>query len=199
MYGGCFDPEFEDDSRQFFREVAEGRYVLLFSPTVVRELADAPVRLKQVLDKLPRQCLELTQQSEEVRDLVRAYIEFGVVSRPFVSAGEHVASATVAGADLAVTWDYKHILQVKKIMAYEAIDVLRGYTPPRLASPSQLVQVQKMPVCVEMKWEIQRRLKDKYEGVPEEEARRIQMEKILADPVFGPLFRDAVRPPHRRG
>ena len=42
--------------------------------------------------------------------------------------------------------------------------------------------------CVEMKWEIQRKISEKYAGVPEEEARRRQWAEILADPIVGPLL-----------
>ena len=42
--------------------------------------------------------------------------------------------------------------------------------------------------CVEMKWEIQRKLQERYAGVPEEEARRKQWEEALADPILGPFL-----------
>lgn len=42
--------------------------------------------------------------------------------------------------------------------------------------------------CVEMKWEIQRKIHKKYAGVPEEEARRRQWAEILADPIVGSLL-----------
>ncbi len=41
--------------------------------------------------------------------------------------------------------------------------------------------------CVEMKWEIQRKIRNKYAGLPDREARKRQWEGILADPVLGPL------------
>ncbi len=42
--------------------------------------------------------------------------------------------------------------------------------------------------CVEMKWEIQRKLEEKYKGVPEEDARRLQWKQALADPILGPFL-----------
>jgi hypothetical protein len=38
--------------------------------------------------------------------------------------------------------------------------------------------------CVEMKREIQRRICEEYGDLPEEEARRIQWEKLTADPFW---------------
>jgi hypothetical protein len=42
--------------------------------------------------------------------------------------------------------------------------------------------------CVEMKWEIQRRLEARYAGMSEEEARRLQDEKVAANPRLGPFL-----------
>jgi hypothetical protein len=35
VFGGCFDPEFEAASWEFFREVREGRFVLIVSDLTV--------------------------------------------------------------------------------------------------------------------------------------------------------------------
>ena len=43
--------------------------------------------------------------------------------------------------------------------------------------------------CVEMKWEIQRKIREQYAGIPEEEARRMQREEVLADPILGPILK----------
>jgi hypothetical protein len=43
--------------------------------------------------------------------------------------------------------------------------------------------------CVEMKWEIQRRLETELAGLSEEEAARRAWERIAADPVLGPFVR----------
>lgn len=42
--------------------------------------------------------------------------------------------------------------------------------------------------CVDMKWEIQRKLEEKYKGMPEEDARRLQWKQALADPIMGPFL-----------
>ena len=38
--------------------------------------------------------------------------------------------------------------------------------------------------CVEMKWEIQRRIREEYSNIPEDDARRLQWEKVTADPFW---------------
>ena len=43
--------------------------------------------------------------------------------------------------------------------------------------------------CVEMKWEIQRQMRKEFEGVPDAEARQIQMRQVAEDPILGPFFK----------
>jgi hypothetical protein len=42
--------------------------------------------------------------------------------------------------------------------------------------------------CVEMKRQAQEKVRQKYAGIPDEEARRRQREAALADPIIGPFL-----------
>ncbi|MBM3859182.1 MAG: hypothetical protein FJ395_05980 [Verrucomicrobia bacterium] len=43
--------------------------------------------------------------------------------------------------------------------------------------------------CVQMKWDIQRKLRKEYEGLTVAERNRLAEAKILADPILGPWWR----------
>ncbi len=43
--------------------------------------------------------------------------------------------------------------------------------------------------CVEMKRSIQEQIEKEFAGVPEEEARSIQRERIAADPILAPFLK----------
>ena len=43
--------------------------------------------------------------------------------------------------------------------------------------------------CVQMKWDIQRRIMEEFVDVPPDEARHIQREQIENDPLIGPFLR----------
>ena len=72
VYGGCFDEEFKKASRAFFREVSGGRFGLVVSETVQRELAEAPEEVKQVLADVDMGNLEFIDSSSELM-LVRNF------------------------------------------------------------------------------------------------------------------------------
>ena len=49
--------------------------------------------------------------------------------------------------------------------------------------------------CVQMKWDIQRKQREELAGKSEAERRRLQMERILADPILGPFIKRAPQAP----
>jgi hypothetical protein len=42
--------------------------------------------------------------------------------------------------------------------------------------------------CVRMKWEIQQQIRKEFAGVPEDQARAVQMRQVSEDPILGPLY-----------
>ena len=42
--------------------------------------------------------------------------------------------------------------------------------------------------CVQMKWDIQQQMRKEFAGVPEDQARDIQMRRVAKDPILGPLY-----------
>ena len=48
--------------------------------------------------------------------------------------------------------------------------------------------------CVQMKWDIQRKQREELAGMSEDDRRRIQEERIAADPILGPFIEQVKRP-----
>jgi hypothetical protein len=42
--------------------------------------------------------------------------------------------------------------------------------------------------CVQMKWAIQQQVRKEFAGVPEDQAREIQMRQVAENPILGPLY-----------
>ncbi len=41
--------------------------------------------------------------------------------------------------------------------------------------------------CVQMKWDIQQKIAKEFSGIPEEQAREIQMDRVMQNSVLGPF------------
>jgi hypothetical protein len=137
--GGCFDREFRIESEKFFDDVRSGRFTLVVSDVTLDELSLAPENVRQVLGGLPESRVEVVMSSDESRDLKQAYLDAGVVGPASGNDAAHIALATVFGAELVVSWNFKHIVHFEKIAGYEGVNSLRGYRSPKIYSPREVV------------------------------------------------------------
>ena len=140
VFGGCFDKQFAHESRQLFAEICQGRFRLILSATTLRELEGAPDCVRRVASNIPVGFVEYIALSMEVTALRDAYLSAGVLGPASVRDAEHIAAATVAGADLVVSWNFKHIVHFEKIDGFNAVNGRCGYQTLRIHSPKEVIK-----------------------------------------------------------
>lgn len=140
VFGGCFDPEFEVESRKFFDEVRQGRFTVVISDLTLEELQPAPEEVRQVLAELPTEHVEQVELSEDAESLSQAYLDAGIVGTASSKDAAHIAAATVAEVDIVISWNFKHIVHFDKIAGYEGVNMLHGFRSPRIYSPREVVE-----------------------------------------------------------
>jgi predicted nucleic acid-binding protein len=138
VFGGCFDAEFEAESERFFDLVRAGRVKLLLSEVVVRELAGAPVRVRELLSSLPEGAVAPVALTRDVIDLRNAYLAAGILDPQSTDDATHVAAATVARADAIVSWNFKHIVRIDKMRAYNQVNLQTGFGLLSIVSPQEV-------------------------------------------------------------
>jgi len=141
VFGGCFEEKFREASVRFFEQVRDGTFVLVVSDVTARELAPAPQFVKSLLDSVPADHMEQVVASDDSRRLQSAYLAAGVVGPACGNDAAHIAVATIALADIIVSWNFKHIVNYEKIMGYESINTTHGYRSPRIYSPYEMISL----------------------------------------------------------
>jgi len=138
VIGGCLDDEFAKDSCRLMEAAKAGRVTLLVSAIMARELDSGPPELQAVLEKLPPEAFEDVPLTEEILALRDAYIDAHVVGPRCLDDTGHVAAATVARADAIVSWNFRHIVRLDKIKAYNQANLLNGYGYLVIVSPKEV-------------------------------------------------------------
>jgi predicted nucleic acid-binding protein len=139
VVGGCHDAEFERESRALLARAKAGKMVLLVSQTLIDELKLAPPSVQDELARLPERATERLAVTPEAVELQEKYLAAEVVSRNHSNDALHVAQATVARADLIVSWNFKHIVHFEKIRGFNAVNLTEGYLPIEIRSPLEVV------------------------------------------------------------
>ena len=109
----------------------------LHDPLVALE--DAPAGAKQVLRELPEDAFEEVEIDDAVRDLAVAYVSARVLTERRMYDALHVAAASVAGADLIVSWNFEHMVNYDRIRRFNAVNLLNGYRALDIRSPREVV------------------------------------------------------------
>lgn len=141
IFGGAEDDEFREATLKFLRSVRRGQYILLVSEVTLRELADAPPNVRRVFTDLPPdRVLHVPREVEqEAESLTEAYIAAGILGPARHDDASHVAIASVARADLILSWNFRHIVNYRKIHQFNEVNRLCGYPPIDIRSPLEVV------------------------------------------------------------
>lgn len=139
VFGGAFDDEFMQPSGAFIDAIKAGRFTLVTSELVRQEIAAAPQTVRQLFDDmLP--IADIAAVTGEAIQLQQAYLSAGIVSERFATDALHVALATVSGASMIVSWNFRHIVNFQKIPKYNAVNKLHGYNDIAIYSPLEVIQ-----------------------------------------------------------
>ncbi|HUW57273.1 MAG TPA: PIN domain-containing protein [Planctomycetota bacterium] len=138
VFGGTQDEEFRGASLRFFERVTSGEFVLLLSDITVGELTDAPENVQEVWRSLQPEQAEEVNIGPEVQELADRYVQTGVVSEDSIADAMHVAAATLAGADLILSWNFRHIVNFDRIRGYNGVNVALGYRSVTILSPMEI-------------------------------------------------------------
>jgi hypothetical protein len=79
VFGGCYDDEFADISNKLFDEIKNDLFILVLSATTLRELARAPEKVRNILEDIKEENLEIIIESDEIDHLRDAYLKAGIM------------------------------------------------------------------------------------------------------------------------
>lgn len=138
VIGGCCDPEFQEWSQGLLLDFKSGTLSLFLSELVDAEIQDAPDEVKDVYSEFRSYADSILELSPEVVALADAYLNHKILSQNFRNDARHIAIATVAGVDLLVSWNFKHIVHFQKIQKFNAVNIEMGYKPILIYSPREV-------------------------------------------------------------
>lgn len=140
VVGGYFDDEFSADTIPFFDRVKSGEITIIVSDILEAELLRAPAFVKELLMNLPEKQIEKAMLSPEATVLADKYIEANVVGKTSRADCQHIAIATLCNADILVSWNFKHIVNLDRIRGYNGINYQNGYKMIEIRTPKEIVK-----------------------------------------------------------
>jgi predicted nucleic acid-binding protein len=132
-------PDFREITEKFLRVSETGIYDIYISDYLFFELE----KCEEIKRNKLLQCIEMISPKvlspdEEVEFLMKRYFEAGILeptkANRFYDAA-HVAIASIHGIEYLLTFNYKHLLKIKRIDGFNGVNILNGYGEIRLITP----------------------------------------------------------------
>jgi len=139
VVGGYFDEIFEEATKLLFERLERKEIVFVLSETLEDELKDAPEHVQNLLKMYDEDCFERVQTTMEARDLASLYITENVVGVTSLKDCLHIATATTSKADVLVSWNFKHIVNLTRINGYNGVNLKKGYKTLEIRNPKEIL------------------------------------------------------------
>ncbi|MFO8029346.1 MAG: hypothetical protein R6U28_05765 [Cyclonatronaceae bacterium] len=111
--------------------------ILLYSDVIDDELSSAPDDVTSFVNSIPDNRLQHINLDKEAVKLAKNYIAENVVGPSSMADCFHIAIATIQKADLLVSWNFKHIVNIERIHGYNSVNLKYGYQTLEIRNPRE--------------------------------------------------------------
>jgi predicted nucleic acid-binding protein len=139
VIGGYFDVEFEKETKILFQSILNNEFHAIYSTVTEDELINAPQKVRELMSLIPNENKTRIELTEEAVMLGDTYISENVVGKTSREDCFHIALATIHKADVLVSWNFKHIVNVMRIRGYNAVNLKLGYSNIDIRSPKEII------------------------------------------------------------
>jgi predicted nucleic acid-binding protein len=137
---------FAEDDREK-RKVTEKLFALLSHKTfefyvsgvVLREIEKAPTAKRELLVDCLKQ-VEILEFTPACEHLALAYVQTGALPKSSIEDARHVAVATVHNLDAVISWNFKHLVNLRRVKSINLINEGMGYKHIEIMSPHEVIE-----------------------------------------------------------
>ena len=134
-------PDKMADTRKLWRMFQDGIYEVCLSTITLQEIDDCSEPKKsglwEYLNQIEYKTYDITI---DVLNVARQIIDMGVLTKKSFDDCQHIGAAVVNDCDCIISWNFKHIVNIRTIRGVKAITNLEGYKPIEIWSPPVLLE-----------------------------------------------------------
>ncbi|MCM1284257.1 MAG: hypothetical protein NC180_02290 [Muribaculaceae bacterium] len=134
-------PEKMQDTLALWELFKKNIYEVYVSDIVFREIDRcSEEKLNILLDYLNQIEYNEVETDSNTIKLAEKFIDFGILKKKSFDDCQHIAAAIIAGCDVIISWNFKHIVNVKTVKGVKVITTLEGYKDLLIYPPSVLLE-----------------------------------------------------------
>jgi len=134
-------PDKQADTLQLWEEIKAGLYDVVTSDVALREVGNCKnPKLSALLDYLSEIEYESFPVTGEAENLANEIIKQGILTQKSFDDCLHIAIAVINNCDIILSWNFKHMVNIRTINGVRAINILNGYKSIDIYSPTILIK-----------------------------------------------------------
>ena len=134
-------PEKMADTRQLWEMFKAGQYDVYLSTVTLREIEKCSEPKKtQLIDCLNEIQFTTLDITDGVVAMAEKIIDMGILTKKSFDDCQHIGAAVINECDCIISWNFKHIVNIKTIRGVRAITNLEGYKEIDIINPSVLLE-----------------------------------------------------------
>jgi len=136
--GGLFN-QYSEQTKPFWNAVRKCEIIIIVSDILEREVERAPQCVRDFFDALPESQIKRVVSTDESNALAERYVAEKVVGPTSLDDCKHIALATIAKADVLISWNFRHIVNVTRIKGYNGVNMKLGYSQIEIRTPYEVI------------------------------------------------------------
>lgn len=126
-------PQRQAQTREFWKTFKN--FKVYISEVTIQEINNSPnsKKRKRLLNLVKN--FNRLQITEEVEKLAQEYIKKKIIPTRYIDDALHLAITTVNGIDILVSWNCKHLINIKTKHEANKINLIKGYEEIELVEP----------------------------------------------------------------
>ncbi|MCL2048884.1 MAG: type II toxin-antitoxin system VapC family toxin [Defluviitaleaceae bacterium] len=132
--------DWQDDTHRLWSAIQAEEYEVFLSPVVMAEIDGCTEpKLSRLLNYLQKIQYTELKKTGEVTELAKKYLEAGILGKKSFDDCQHIAYACVYNCDMLVSWNFKHLVNIKTISGVKGVNALAGYREMPIYTPTILI------------------------------------------------------------
>lgn len=134
-------PEKMRDTLRLWDDIKLGKYDVYISDVTLGEIMDCGQPKQDImLTYLQQISYKVASLSEESAKIAAKIVELGILKGKNRDDCRHIGAAIASSCDYIVSWNFKHMVNIKTVRGVRAITNLFDYPSIDIIQPSMLVQ-----------------------------------------------------------
>lgn len=134
-------PEKTKETQKLWERFEDSEYDVYLSQITLNEVEQCPEPKRSLLyDYLGKIAFTILEVDEESIEIAQRIVDLGILKAKSFDDCQHIAIAVVNDCDIVLSWNFKHMVNIKTIRGVRAITNLEGYKDIEIVSPSVLLE-----------------------------------------------------------